>query len=78
MNHLLDESWKDLNQIIIYGFGRLAQGNIDRFIDEFDVKEIIDNKEGLSKGKSFQGIPIHTQEQSDLNEKIIILAVGMH
>ena len=46
MNHLLDESWKDLNQIIIYGFGRLAQGNIDRFIDEFDIKEIIDNKEG--------------------------------
>lgn len=78
MDNLLDESWENIREITIYGFGKAAQGNIDSFIDRFNVKGIIDNNKSYI-GKEYRGIPIASFEEwlkNNNGEKIIILAAG--
>lgn len=78
MNNLLDESWQNIKEVVIYGFGKAAQGNIDSFVDQFDVKCIIDNNKSYL-GKEYRGIPITSFEtwiKNNNKEKIIILAAG--
>ncbi len=76
MNFLLDESWQDIKEIAIYGFGKAAQGNIDSFIDQFNVINIIDNNKSYL-GKDYRGVSIvnfDTWINDNCGEKIIIIA----
>ncbi len=78
MNFLLDESWQDIKEIAIYGFGKAAQGNIDSFIDQFNVINIIDNNKSYL-GKDYRGVSIvnfDTWINDNCGEKIIIIAAG--
>lgn len=73
----LDDSWKGLQKIILYGFGRTAKGSIDYFIDEFDVSAIIDNNFSYKTGtQKYREIPIINLENCNCQDKIIILAAG--
>ena len=76
MRHFLDKSWEKLDRICIFGFGKTALGNIDRFIDEFKVSVIIYNTVGKENGEMYRGVPIQTQEHAVLRDKIVILAAG--
>ena len=78
LEYKLSEDWKSINNIIIYGFGKTAKGNIDRFIDEFNVTVIIDNDPKYKeKYYDYRGIDIVNLDKCELNNvKIIILAAG--
>ena len=75
----LDDSWRDITSIIVYGFGRQGRGYITELAKSFQVVMIIDN--GIENVKDYEGIPIVTLKQyvqSGLMEKIIITAAGGH
>ena len=38
----LPDSWQDLREIVVYGFGKVAQRNIDKIARDFSVKCIVD------------------------------------
>lgn len=70
---ILDETWMDLHDLVIYGFGKIAQGMIDLFIDMFQVEYIIDNSK---EDKEYRNIPIisfETYNNLNIRRKIIIL-----
>lgn len=58
----LSEDWKDVTEVMVYGFGRVAQRNIGKIIDDFDVKYIIDNEVSRTE-KNYKGIPIVSLEE---------------
>lgn len=73
-----DDSWKEIENIIVYGFGRQGKGYITDLARNFNVVMIIDN--GVKDRKSYQDIPIISFEQyliGNHTEKIIITAAGM-
>lgn len=75
----LSKDWRDITELVVYGFGRIGQGTIDLFVDKFSVRYIIDNKMEY-QGQFYRGIPIinyHTYKQSEGKYKIVILAGGM-
>ena len=77
----LDESWKDIKTIVIYGFGKTAKGSIDYFIDNFEVLTIIDNDcKYRNNSVRYRDIPILNFDQfisyNKRKEKIVILAAG--
>lgn len=75
--NMLDNSWKGLRRIVLYGFGRTAKGSIDYFIDQFDVTAIIDNDPKYKIGAyAYRGIPIMNQGDCSCSDKIVILAAG--
>ena len=46
MEYRLTEDWKDIKEIIIFGFGKVAHDNIDFFKRNFNIVYIVDsNKE---------------------------------
>ena len=55
--NILENSWKELDEIILYGFGRSAHGSVNQFIEQFHVPFIIDNSDKWI-GKKYKGIPI--------------------
>ena len=34
----LPDSWQDLREIVVYGFGKVVQRNIDKIVRDFSVK----------------------------------------
>lgn len=73
-----DDSWKDIENIIVYGFGRQGKGYITELSRTFHVVMIIDN--GVKDVNNYQDIPIVSFEQYlkyNLTEKIIVTAAGM-
>ena len=66
LNRLTDD-WKDLKEIIVYGFGRVAQRNIGKLKADFDIKYIIDNDPALGI-HSYDGIPV--QKFEDIKEEL--------
>lgn len=53
----LTDDWKDLRDIVVYGFGKVAQRNIGKLHRDFSIQYIVDN--GKDKGGiQYQGIPI--------------------
>ena len=70
---ILDDTWINLNDVAIYGFGKIAQGMIDLFIDMFHVEYIIDNGK---KEKEYRNIPIISfdiYKRNNSGKKIIVL-----
>ncbi len=72
----LTEDWKDIEEVVIFGFGRISQGNIDLFMDLLNVTDIIDNNPDYT-GKKYRNVTIKTFEQyiaEGKKEKIIVLS----
>lgn len=72
-NKLSDE-WNSVSEIVVYGFGKVAQRNIGKMAKDFVIKRIIDNSPEL-EGKSYGNIKITKfSEVSQLikKEKIIV------
>ena len=64
----LTGDWKDLREIVVYGFGKVAQRNIGKLYRDFTIKYIIDN--GMDKANQrYQGIPV--QSFADVKDKIV-------
>lgn len=74
----LDQSWKEVTDIVVYGFGKQGKTYIDKLRKEFHVAYIIDN--GISgECRDYCNIPIISFEeykQLKQNYKIIICAAG--
>ena len=71
----LSDSWKDLRQIVVYGFGKVAQRNIDKIVRDFSVKCIVDNDPKYADGGIYEGIVIQNLQKAkeDLkNHKVIV------
>ena len=80
LTHTLNDSWKEIKDLSVYGFGKTAKGSIDKFINEFHVASIIDNNPAFS-GQSYRDIPILTflqfREIASLRRgKIVLLVAG--
>lgn len=53
----LSDDWEGLRKIIVYGFGRVAQRNIGKLDNDFEIQYIVDNNPKLENA-SFKGIEI--------------------
>lgn len=79
MEYVLDASWKDVNHLVVYGFGKAAHGNLDSFMSEFDISVIIDNNPKF-KGQTYRNVEIIDFEtylkKRNAREKIVLLVAG--
>lgn len=74
----LSEDWKGLNKLVLFGFGKMGQGNIEAFINRFQVVKIIDNNKALN-GQNYHGIEIidlETYVSMNIKEKIVVVTSG--
>ena len=60
----LPNSWQDLREIVVYGFGKVAQRNIGKLIKDFSVKCIVDNDPKYATGGEYKGIAIHNLQKA--------------
>lgn len=63
LNRLAD-SWQDLRDIVVYGFGKVAQRNIDKIARDFSVRCIVDNDPKYAAGKNYKGIDIYPSQEA--------------
>lgn len=78
MKYRLDESWRDIKSVVVYGFGRNAHGEIDYLLEDIGVEFIIDNNPRHA-GKSYRSVPIYALAkclERLAGKKIVILAIG--
>lgn len=70
----LTEDWRNIDTIVIYGFGSVADRFIDKILRDFTVPYIIDYKK---KGTQYQDIPVVGYEviQSEVKEKRLKIVV---
>ena len=73
----LPEDWNEINEIMIYGFGRTAVRNIDKLAEDFHIALIIDNNPAIC-GKEYGGNVVQTFEQAkeNLRGKKIVIATS--
>ena len=73
----LPEDWNEINEIVIYGFGRTAVRNIDKLAEDFHIALIIDNNPAIC-GKEYGGNVVQTFEQAkeNLRGKKIVIATS--
>ena len=60
----LSDSWQNLREIVVYGFGKVAQRNIDKLIRDFSVKCIVDNDPKYAADGEYKGIAIHNLQKA--------------
>ena len=74
MKSKLTDDWKDISELVIYGFGKVAHDNIEFFKNNFNIVYIVDsNKEKCNC--EFKGISVkHVDDVKDdlKNYKIVI------
>lgn len=77
LNRLSDD-WKELEQIVIYGYGRVAQRNIKKLSKDFIIKYIIDNNPKIQEKAMLSGLEIKSFQQvkHTLGEYKIIVATA--
>lgn len=71
---MLSEEWENLTELVVWGFGKLADGNIDSLISEFKINYIIDNAQEL-RGKEYREIKIISYEEwlaLEKKDKIVV------
>lgn len=72
----LSKDWNDIDEVIFYGFGNMAQIYMDSLCKMINVKMIIDNNPKL-RGITYQGIPILTYQEAKTHiggTKIVVIA----
>ena len=76
-NKLIDD-WKDISELVIYGFGKVAHDNIDFFKSSFNIAYIVDSDKEKCNCE-FKGISVkHVDDvKNDLkNYKIVIMTAN--
>lgn len=78
MKSKLTDDWKDISELVIYGFGKVAHDNIEFFKNNFNIVYIADsNKEKCNC--EFKGISVkHVSDVKDdlKNHKIVIMTAN--
>ena len=78
MKSKLTDDWKDISELVIYGFGKVAHDNIEFFKNNFNIVYIVDsNKEKCNC--EFKGISVkHVSDVKDdlKNHKIVIMTAN--
>lgn len=78
MKSKLTDDWKDISELVIYGFGKVAHDNIEFFKNNFNIVYIVDsNKEKCNC--EFKGISVKyvSDVKDDLkNHKIVIMTAN--
>ena len=78
MKSKLTDDWKDISELIIYGFGKVAHDNIEFFKNNFNIVYIVDsNKEKCNC--EFKGISVkHVSDVKDdlKSHKIVIMTAN--
>ena len=78
MKSKLTDDWKDISELVIYGFGKVAHDNIEFFKNNFNIVYIVDsNKEKCNC--EFKGISVkHVDDVKDdlKNYKIVIMTAN--
>ncbi|MBP3819590.1 MAG: hypothetical protein J6H31_14955 [Butyrivibrio sp.] len=71
----LADSWQDLHEVVVYGFGKVAQRNIDKIVRDFSVQYIVDNDHKYAGGGSYKGVGIYnfTEVKGKINESKILV-----
>ena len=75
---LLTEDWEDIHDIVLFGFGKLARGNIDAIRKNFKILAIIDNDISIN-GMHYQGIPVYSLcefIETKIKSKIVVVTSG--
>lgn len=70
----LSKEWEQIDEIMVFGLGEVAEVFLDRVMADVKVKYIIDNKKA---GKTYKGIPIlsfRDIQEMQLSMKIVIMA----
>ncbi len=78
MDFKLSKDWKDVQDLIIYGFGKVAHDNIRFFKNNFRIVYIVDS-DPKKCGCEYEGIPVkHVDEvKGELNRyKIVIMTAN--
>ena len=57
MEHRLTDDWKDVDDLVIYGFGKVAHDNLQFFKGNFNIICIVDGDKNKC-GVQFKGIPV--------------------
>lgn len=75
--HKLTEEWNEIKEIVVYGYGRVAQRNMSKLSEEFIITTIIDNNEQV-QNQNYKGIPIVKlcDIKDQLNGTKIVVATG--
>lgn len=74
MKRIFDDSWKELETVITYGFGQVGQRYMELFERQFEIKCIVDNN---CKLEIWRDIPIVSQKEMlsiRKTEKIVVFA----
>ena len=78
MKSKLTDDWKDISELVIYGFGKVAHDNIDFFKSSFNIAYIVDSDKEKCNCE-FKGISVkHVDDvKNDLkNYKIVIMTAN--
>lgn len=78
MEYKLSASWRNIDEVIIYGFGKVTHDNLKFFLKNFHVRYIVD-KDKSKCGCEYMGVPVVYFEdvKDDLGKhKIIISTVN--
>jgi organic radical activating enzyme len=78
MKSKLTDDWKDISELVIYGFGKVAHDNIDFFKSSFNIAYIVDSDKEKCNCE-FKGISVkHVDDVKDdlKNYKIVIMTAN--
>ena len=78
MQYLLTDDWENLEELVIYGFGKVAHDNIEFIKRNFNILYIVDSDKEKCGGK-FKDINVkHLDEVKDdlINHKIVIMTAN--
>lgn len=72
----LDDSWKDIDTIIPFGYGRVGKRTLPKLQEIFSVPFVIDNNPEYQKNRNINIYDMETALVKRRDEKIIVLTVG--
>ncbi|MCM1038089.1 MAG: radical SAM protein [Ruminococcus sp.] len=74
----LSEDWSGITEIVIYGFGRVAQRNIKKLSQDFHIKYIIDNNPNIQENAKTPDYEVKNFQQvrHELGQYKIIVATA--
>ena len=78
MQYLLTDDWENLEELVIYGFGKVAHDNMQFIKRNFNILYIVDSDKEKCGGK-FKDINVkHLDEVKDdlINHKIVIMTAN--
>lgn len=78
MKYGLTEDWKNIKELVIYGFGKVAHDNMDFFRQNFNILYIIDSNKDKC-GVKYKEIDVkHVNDVLDdlTNHKIVVMTAN--